>query len=270
MRTLRSGMFKSLALAAGTLLAGNASAATLADLGLSPEQIRAITAMANAPATAPGLAFGSPTGFGAGWGIIGIGVSGQTVSNGSNDVDGSMSVSFGLGNPGRWVGLQADINVISLTDAFGEDGNIGLKLHTALPGRSAFAVGVENLAPWGFAKGRDESVYAAYTKVFQLNPDNPVNPVPLSVNIGVGDGRFESNNNEGVGLFGSLAIVPWQQVSFIVDWAGQGLNIATSFVPFRRIPLNVTLGAINVTERAPGPADGSAEFSASVGYAIRF
>lgn len=269
MRITRSRTIKTMALLAGAAFTGSASSATLADLGFSPEQIRAITAQANAPATSPGIAFGSQTGFGAGWGTIGLGIAGQTTND---DVDGSASLSFGLGDPVEWVGLQADINVISLQDDFGEDGNVNLKLHTTLPGRSAIAVGVENISPWGRAKDRDQNVFAVATKVFSLNPSNPTNTVPLTINIGVGDGRFESNGNDGVGLFGGFALIPHPQLSIIADWTGRHLNAGVSFVPFRRVPLSITLGAVEIEERDinNGGDFGEMEFSGSLGYAIRF
>ena len=273
MRITRSWKYKSIALIAGAAFAGSASSATLtlADLGLSPEQIRAITAQANAPATSPGIAFGSPTGFGAGWGVIGFGVSGQTLpDNAQDDVDGSATVSFGLGDPVKWVGLQADVNIISLRKSFGDSGNLNLKLHTTLPGRSAVSVGVEGVGAWGDAKSRENSVYAAFTKVFSLNPANPTNTLPLAINIGLGDERFESNRNDGVGLFGGFAFIPHPQFSIIADWTGQKLNAGVSVVPFRRVPLSLTVGALDVTERDINNVPGSTEFSATLGYAVRF
>lgn len=274
MRITRSRIIQSMTLLIGASFAGTASSATLADLGFSPEQIRAITAQANAPATSPGIAFGSPVGFGAGWGVIGFGIAGQTTTNAQDDVDGSATVSFGLGDPTKWVGLQTDVNLISLQNDFGGDGTVNFKLHTILPGRSAVSVGVERAVKWGDAeKDPDENVYAVMTKIFSLNPSNPTNTVPLAINIGVGDGRFESNDNDGVGLFGGITLIPHQQISIITDWSGQALNAALSFVPFRRVPVSLTLGALNVTERDVNENDNqepSTEFSGTIAYSVRF
>ena len=256
---------------AGSVISGAASAATLADLGLSDAQAQALMNRLNAPKSSPGIAFGSPVAFGMGWGQLGVGIGGATADSPANDdLDGSMSVSFGLGDAQKWVGLETTANIISLTNNapgsdFGEDGSFNLKLHTALPGRAAFAVGVQNVGRWGGAEGGSSSVYAAATKFFELS-QNPNKPLPLAVNVGIGDNRFENNGGDGASLFGSVALVPHQQMSVIADWTGRDLNAGVSLVPLRQYPLTLSLGVINLAERLGNDT----EFAGGIGYSFRF
>lgn len=257
--------------AAGSLISGAASAATLADLGLSDAQAQALLNRLNAPAASPGIAFGSPVAFGMGWGQVGVGIGGATTDDANNDdLDGSASVSFGLGDARKWVALETTANIISITNNgansnFGEDGSFNLKLHTSLPGRAAFAVGVQNVGRWGGAEGGSSSVYAAATKFFELS-NNPNKPLPLAVNVGIGDNRFENNGGDGASLFGSVAIVPHQQVSVIADWTGRDLNAGVSMVPLRQYPLTLSLGVVNLAERLGAKT----EFAGGLGYSFRF
>src|SRR5687767_8694375 len=106
-----------LALAA---IAGSAHAGSITDLGLSLEQIRTLNAQLTAPVAAPGIAFGSPSAYCAGWGQLFAGVGGQTIESADEEVDGSAVLGFGLGDPNRYLALEAAMNVLSLTDSFAD------------------------------------------------------------------------------------------------------------------------------------------------------
>ena len=248
-----------------TAAGGSAHAGTLTDLGLSLEQIRTLNAQMTAPIAAPGIAFGSPTGFGAGWGQAFAGIGGETVPSGPDDVDGSALLGFGLGDPRRFVGLEASMNVISLREGFAEDGNWNFKLHRTLPFRAAFAIGVEDTGGWGAAKDGDSSVYGVYTQAVDLSPETLKRPLTLTYNIGVGNERFTDPDKSGVSPFGSVSFAWHRQDAVILDWTGRDLNAGLSFVPFYRIPIVLTVGFINLTERF---AD--SEFAGGVGYLYQF
>lgn len=240
----------------------------LSQLGLSQAQVDALNAQLTAPTVAPGIAFGSPVAFGVAWGQAFMGVGGTTAPNqgGNGGVDGSASVGLGLGNPNTFVGLEAVATVISLRSNFGDDGDASVKLHRVLPGRSAIAVGVDNTARWGAAKGTKAGTYIAFTKVWDFNGDMARHPVPMSFNIGAGNGRFSKPGSDTVGLFGGVSIAPWRQVSLIADFDGRDLNAGLSVVPFARWPLVVTAGAIHLTERY----NMDTEFAGGIGYLFRF
>ena len=217
-----------------------------------------------------GASFGSPIGFGADWGSIGVGVFGQTLPDEFNgtkiddeDFDGSAALVFGIGDADKYVGLEAVVDVISLRSDFGEDGAFALKLHTNLPGGAAFAVGVENIGRWGAAEGGTSSVYAVASKFFDLGG------MPLAVNVGLGDNRFNDDGDTGANVFGGLALYVHPQFSLIADWTGAALNLGVSALPIRSIPLVLTLGALNVSGEDVGGNDDT-EFGGALGYTFRF
>ncbi len=251
-----------------TVLAASALVAGVLSSGVATAQSSAAASgVTNAPAVAaPGLSIGSPIGFGASWGDVGVGVGGQTLGdNNSQDVDGSAALVLGLGDANKYVGLEAVVDVISLRNDFGDDGAFALKLHTNLPGNAAFAVGVENVGRWGNAKAGTSSVYAVGTKFFN------VGGMPLAVNLGLGDNRFNDAGDTGANVFGGLALYVHPQFSLISDWTGNSLNLGVSAVPLRQIPLVITLGALNVTgENVSAQFGDDTEFGGAIGYNFRF
>lgn len=248
-------------------IAGSAQAGSLSDLGLSLEQIRSLNAQLTAPVVAPGISFGSPTGFGANWGQAYAGIGGDTTPPGSpKSVDGSMLVGAGFGDARNIAGVDVAMTVISLQDSFGSDGNFSAKVHHSFESlRSSLAIGIEDTGGWGFAKDRDSSTYASYTQVFDLSADTPKRPLSLVVTLGAGNERFTDPGKSGTGVFGAVALNWHRQSSVIADWTGRDLNAAISLVPLYRIPLVVTLGAINITQRF---AD--TEFAGGIGYLYTF
>lgn len=232
---------------------------TADQLGLTSAQLKALL---NPPAAAsPGISLGSPVGFGASWGTVGFGLGGATLPSSSDrDLDGSAGIVVGFGDAQKAVGLELVGNIISISDDFGHDGSFAAKLHTGLPGGAAFAVGIENVGRWGRAKTTSSTVFAAASKIFDLNG------FTVALNGGIGDNRFNDPREDGVSPFGSIAVLPIRQLSVIADWAGNSLNTGVSLAPFDRIPLTVSAGVNNITER--NGAD--AEFTGGLGYTIQF
>lgn len=245
-------------------MAGAAQAGSITDLGLSAEQVRALNGQLTAPVAAPGIAFGSPTAYGAGWGQTFAGIGGQTVDESDSDVDGSALVGLGLGDPSRYIGLEAAINIISLTDSFGDAGSWGFKLHKTFADRSALAVGLAEVGGWGDAKETDATTYVAYSRVLELDPAAPKRPLTLAWNVGIGN-ESVAEPDADIGVFGSVALSWHRQSSVIADFDGRDLGLAVSAVPFYRIPLVVTAGLINVTGRYE-----DLQFAGGVGYLHSF
>jgi hypothetical protein len=244
--------------------AGSAQASSIADLGLSVEQIRALNAQLTAPIVAPGIAFGSPTGYGAGWGQAFAGIGGQTMEKSDFGVDGSALLGAGLGNPQRYLALEVAMNIISLRDGTGDSGNWNFKAHHTFADRSAFAFGVQDLGGWGDATETNATTYAAYSRVLELDPHTPKRPLTLAWNVGVGNERLAAPS-DSLGVFGSVALSWHRQSSVIADFSGRDLGIAVSAVPFYRMPLVVTAGFINLTERYE-----NVEFAGGIGYLYSF
>jgi len=225
--------------------------ATFASVGGQPTQTQA----------SPAVAFGSPIGFGLNNGQLAVGIGGQTTdAPGANHFDGSMGVALGLGNSAESLGFELTANLISLRDNFGEDGSFNAKIHHMINQTTSVAVGAESFGGWGAARESRISSYAAITSV--VNPG-----VPVVLNLGAGTNRFSSNNETNrTGVFGSVAVIPTDRLSFVVDYTGIDTNVGVSVVPAVSLPVTLTLGYVNLQEQ-----EGlSREFAGGLGYLYRF
>lgn len=216
-----------------------------------------------------GSSVGSPTAFGADWGDAFLGASFQARARNTSRSDGGVSFGFGLGDAERAVGLEVAVSVVDLLGDTFEDGGVSLKLHRVLPNNFGVAVGVENATTWGSTDG-GSSVYGVVSKIIPLR-DDPAEPLSkLTLSLGLGGGRFRSESdvndgNETVNVFGSVGLQALERVSLIADWTGQDLNLGASIVPFN-FPLIITPAIADVT----GNAGDGARFILGVGYAISF
>jgi hypothetical protein len=220
---------------------------------------------------APGSTAGGPTAFGADFGdaYSGLAFSNRRPTN--DTADAAFSTGFGLGDARRTVGLEVNVSSGSIAK-FGSNGDLGLKLHRNLPGNAAIAVGFDSGITWGKAN-RDtvSTVYGVATKVFQLNPKNAVNKMPLTVSLGIGGGRFRSYNTldaggNNLGVFGSLGLQVAPQASVVSTWTGRDLNLGMSFVPVKSMPIFVTAAAANVLRNH----DNNTLFTLSVGVGFNY
>lgn len=245
----------------------------------------AISVPQTPPNSYAGASFGSPIAFGADWGVIGVGVFGQTLPDEFNgqqvsddeDFDGSAAFVIGFGDADRYAGLEVAAVTTSLTgsgaltgnddsDDFGESGGLSFKLHTNLPGGAAVSAGVIGTARWGDAEDTNESsVFANATKVFAI--DTGSRRLALVGTIGVGDGLFTNHvADDGVHPFGALALYFTRNFSVIVDHTGRFTNLGASWAPLRGHPLVLTLGAVNVGERFGSDT----QFGGTLAYTFTF
>lgn len=204
---------------------------------------------------APSASISTPLGFGASFGQIYGGVGFQARTRFRQRADGGLSLGAGLGDPRKFLGLDATVSVLSLTgnDAF-ERGGISFKIHRSLPEKFAIAVGVENAIGWGFTDA-GSSVYGVVSKFFHLkdNTDEPFSQLTLS--LGLGGGRFRSENDiingvDSVGVFSSIGVRVIEPMSFVAEWSGQDLNMGISLIPFHNLPLTINLAGADWTGNA--------------------
>lgn len=223
------------------------------------------------PAYSPGSTVGVPSAFGANFGDAFVGLAFSNRRPRINESDGALSVGFGLGDSERSLGLEVSANIGSLR-RFGANGDIGLKLHRALPGKAAIALGFDEGIIWG-DENRDtvSTLYGVVSKIFDLRPDDPFNPQSLTLTLGVGGGRFRSfdnivNRQGGVGVFASAGFRFVPQASAIASWTGQDLNLGVSYVPLKTTPLFLTFVVGNVLNRN----DNATLFSFGIGYGFNY
>ena len=259
---------------------------TAADLGaisvdnLPPEIRELLLAIMTQPRVLPGVAFGSPIGFGARSGDYFFGVNGATTSGnkaegvdpdfiGDLDIDGSIAAGFGIGNPATAVGVEVAVNVISLTNEFGDSGSVAIKLHRNIGERGALSIGTENDLAWGEAKDyvrkHTSTKFVSYSHYFQLR-NSSLNPGGLMVTLGAGDGRLgKVDDLKQVTPFVSVGYAWTRQFSTIVDYSGETTNLAVSIVPWRNLPIATVFGWSDIDEKRADSA-----FSFGLGYSSRF
>lgn len=227
-----------------------------------------------APPAAPGMTFGTPTAFGAGWrqGFVGLsGIAWLDNDVNDNDVDGSMSFGAGFGDASETVGVELSVGIISLTNNFADSGTVGAKIHKIIPDTDGLgvALGWDNVLNWGDAKKAEDTAYVVASKKFILRPEAD-HQYPLSVSLGVGTGTFRTINdiaadNNDLNLFGSVGVQVLPKLSVASSWTGSQLNVGFGVVPFDS-PLAVTIGFNDVTEKKSL----GAAFAMNVGYSFSF
>ena len=176
-------------------------------------------------------------------------------------------MGFGLGDAKK-LGLTVSVTVLDLKDEPGSRGGIGFKVHRQIAEGLYAAVGIENAVVWGFTDA-GTSGYGVATKVFQLR-DDPKSPFSsLTVSLGIGGGRFRSEDdiNDGVNsvnVFGSVGLRVAKPVTAIADWTGQDLTLGASIVPLTNTPFFITPSVADIT----GNAGDGARFILGVGYSF--
>lgn len=217
----------------------------------------------------PNISVITPSGYGADWGSIGVGIGFQSRSRFTNTSDAVFGIGFGLGDSQNLVGIQVGVVSVDVSDPF-RDGSVSVKVHRRLPEDFSIAAGVQGGATFGVTDG-GSSVYGVVTKRFPLNQDirEPFSEIYTSIGVGGGQFRTESDINTGVesvGVFGSVAVRVLEPMSFITEWTGQDLTLGVSFVPFRDVPFVIVPAITDVT----GSAGDGTRFILGVGYSFSF
>jgi hypothetical protein len=203
----------------------------------------------------PSLNFGTPSGFGAYWGNAFISASGATAgSKRDGNIDGSISVGFGLGTPDT-IGAELSYNQGSIKN-FGKTGTFDAKIHrivysegtnqvSVAVGWNAFAqhVGSEPVTP--------SSVYGVISTYSLLQASDKYNTMPISFSVGLGGGTFRKNP-ASTGVFAGVGVQVLPQFSVGAAWSGVGVNAGVSYVPYPEIPLTFVLTGGDLTDSSVG------------------
>jgi len=199
---------------------------------------------------APGSSSGTPTGYGAEFGDVFVGVGFQSRMRyvrhlpPSRRVDGWVGGGIGLGNARRNLGVELEVTSYStLRSGFLNHRSFSFKVHRRLPWNTSIAYGWENAIR---SEGLDggSSMYGVASHSFKLrDSSSPFSRVTMSA--GVGDGRFQTESaikdwKHGVNAFGSIGVRILPPFSLITEWTGQDFTLGASIVPFPRIPLAIS------------------------------
>lgn len=233
-------------------------------------RIEPLTTAANpAQSYPPSPNAGIPSAFGADWGDAFISASLAGADRLRAEADGSLSMGFGLGDAQRAVGVELTYNLQSIR-RFGENGGFDAKVHRHVYSddttQVAAAVGVNNFASYGAnTAGTSSSVYGVVSAARLLQPEHPVNRLPITTTLGAGSGYFSGDNSD-VGIIAGVGLQLHPQFSLNTAWSGAGLNVGASIVPEPTIPLTLNLlyGDIGNNTRAGSVA------VLSIGYGFNF
>jgi hypothetical protein len=217
----------------------------------------------------PSLTFGIPSAFGANWGDFFIGASGATAGKArGGQVDGSISTGFGIGDANKLIGMTFTYNIGSIRN-FGSNGTFDLQGHRNIYQDATTSVAIA--AGWSaFAQYTNEavtpsSVWGTLTSYSLLQPDNPINQLPLLLSVGVGGGYYRQDP-ASTGVFGGIGLQVAPQLGMGLQWSGVGLNLGLSFVPVPTIPLTIVATGADLTDNSPG----GTRFILSVNYGFNF
>jgi hypothetical protein len=233
---------------------------------------------------APGTNSSSPSAFGPNWGEAFVGGAYQSETRGlrlangtfapNGERDGSVSAGFGIGNSASAIGIEVVVTSLSTVHSgFFNRTAFSFQVNRMLGRTAALAVGVENAVIAGGEKtdGTD-SWYGVVSKVISFRKSNePGLFRAFTLSVGGGNGRFRAIDDvaadkKTVNGFASGSVLLHDQVSAIVDYTGQDVNVGLSIVPLKAFPLVFTPTMADVTSRATA----TARFLLGVGIAMHF
>ena len=198
----------------------------------------------------PSLTFGTPSGFGAYWGSAFISAVGTTPgSKRDGNIDGSVSVGFGLGSSDT-IGAEVSYNQGSIKN-FGQNGTFDAKIHRIVysegTNQVSVSVGWNTFAQHVTESVANSSVYAAISSYSQLQAGDKYNTMPISFSVGVGGGSFRKDP-ASLGVFAGFGVQVHPQFSVGAAWSGKGINAGVSYVPNPQIPLTFVLTGGDLTD----------------------
>jgi hypothetical protein len=225
----------------------------------------------------PGSSTGTPTAYGAEFGDVFLDAGYQDRMRYTKGLpwrqrcDGAVAAGLGLGNPRKSLGIELEYTSFStVRSGFFHNSSFSFKVHRALPGNLAIALGWDDAIHSAGTDG-GSSKYAVMTSFIRTRESDGSPFSSITLSAGVGNGRFQHeqafyDDKHGVGAFGSVGVRVLSPVSLLADWTGQDLMLGASIVPFARIPLFITPSFADVT----GSAGDGARFVLGVGMDFNF
>lgn len=159
-----------------------------------------------------------------------LGLSSRRAQLGSffDDPDGSMVLGYGFGSAQDSVGVQVTANITSLTDAFGDSGNLAIKFsrHVGTPDLPLFAaLSFDRLAPWGDGKLADPSTTFSLTAF----PRVPIGAQSVPMMVTVGYGSNVTDRRREPGAFVGIGMGISENLGASLAWTGESITLGTAF-----------------------------------------
>ena len=160
-----------------------------------------------------------------------VSLSGTTRRNpGSNDIDGSAALGFGLGDPDR-LGVQLSAHITSLTAAFGDSGYLAVKLSHRLasaPQPTFVGVTIDHLVPWGDATLAKTGVSLALTS-FATITSKDGGRYPVIWSMGVGNKLVKDRTEPGI--FAGLGVGVTRTLGASIALNGDEMELGVAWRP---------------------------------------
>lgn len=233
------------------------------ELRIDPIEVVGIQQTIYSPITSAGI----PSAFGANWGDIYIGLAAATADKVRDEVDGGVSVGFGLGDNRNAVGLEFNYNNLSIRK-FGANGSFNGKVHrivyAADKTQMALAVGWDNFANYGSDPEDTSSSVYGLMNLYHFLGDSPDNPLAINLSLGVGGAPLYSNSDVGVIAGAGMQVHP--NIGLSIAWSGLGMNLGASYLPVRTLPLTINVVYGDVFSNS----DGGPILAVGIGYGFNF
>lgn len=175
--------------------------------------------------------------------------------------DGAVMVGAGLGNPFKYIGIQAEF--ISLDLSGWARYAMNMRLHRYLGKANSIAIGAQTIVLQDSSSPSDakESYYIVYSKGVQ-NPhfiSKKDGKTKLHYSVGIGSGRFREKSDYDIGtgkgqfgtaVFGNIAYELLGLCNVICDWNGLNLNagISRNLKFFNTVTIGGNLGMSDLTQ----------------------
>jgi hypothetical protein len=219
----------------------------------------------------PAITISNPSGYGADNFEGFVNFNYQTETRLTNEDDGSLGVGIGFGDAREAVGFQLSYTLASFGGSrdFGT-GGFNAKLHRQFSDSWSAALGWEGFLTVGDDSDFEDSIYGTVTHIIRTRPDIDDLFSRIALTAGAGNGRFRSeddilDDDDTLGVFGSVAFRVARPVSAIVEWTGQDLAMGLSIVPIRNVPWVITPAVRDIA----GAGDG-ARFVIGTGISFQF
>lgn len=225
----------------------------------------------------PSLNPGVPSAFVAQWGNVFFSASAGTRGTGRlsrDDIDGSWTAGFGLGDAAKALALELSGGCGSI-QTFCGNGGLGARLGRVLINqpeqRLGLALGWRNGVQWGY-EGRQDNIYtASMTYAVPLRKQRTGFRQTLQINAGAGNSSFApysaSNSESKVGGFGSVGVELSPALGVSAGWSGRGVNAQLSYTPLRDIPLSLNLLGADLFAQTPAGTVGVLSVSWGTNFA---
>ncbi|TCC93881.1 hypothetical protein EZ428_03670 [Pedobacter frigiditerrae] len=180
----------------------------------------------------------------------------EYVKPNKGDLIGSFGIGFG--NPSKYFGISASVNITRITELRDFSGNIILsrKLFKA----SSIAIGgVQLFANQKVSDAPDGTYYISFSHAVQSVKSSEAGYSGLIYTIGIGNGRFlykspwdiaSGKGKHGTGIFANVSYEVLKNVNVNVEWSGLNLGFSTGFQPVKDSPLIIGLGVYNLTKNS--------------------